>query len=175
MHGTYKISNIEMCDLYLKIVASAPKVQFSLGNELFWFHHKKQLSLWTFWKPYVYSCPFAYNLTSSAIWCQTFNYIFPKILAKVLVTTVFEIFSVSCNLKWCNSHPPKLVVHPILFAMDWTMRRNLVGPAHLRIFSSLDFLLALRHLWRINSLDLLLNSCSCCCNVNYHFCYNIKT
>jgi hypothetical protein len=37
MHGTYKISNIDVCDLYLKIVV---KVQFSLGNELFLFHHK---------------------------------------------------------------------------------------------------------------------------------------
>lgn len=34
MHGTYKISDIDMCDLY-QIVVSAPKVQFSLGNELF--------------------------------------------------------------------------------------------------------------------------------------------
>jgi hypothetical protein len=92
MHGTYKISNIDMCDLYLKIVASAPKVQFSLGNELFWFHHKKQLSLWTLWKPYVYSCPFAYNLTSSAIWCQTFNYFFPKSFGKSFIDNCFWNF-----------------------------------------------------------------------------------
>ncbi len=34
MHGTYKISDIDMWDLY-QIVVSALKVQFSLGNELF--------------------------------------------------------------------------------------------------------------------------------------------
>jgi hypothetical protein len=34
MHSTYKISDIGMWDLY-QIVVSAPKVQFSLGNELF--------------------------------------------------------------------------------------------------------------------------------------------
>ncbi len=146
-----------------------------MGNELFWFHHKRQFSLWTLWKLFKYSCPFAYNLASSAIWCQTFNYFFPKILAKVVLTISFEIFSISCKPQnGVIAIPPKLMVHPILFAMEWTMRRNLVGPTHLRIISSLDFLLALRHLWRINSLDLLRNSYSCCCNVNYHFCDNKK-
>lgn len=35
-----------------------------LGNEFLWFHHKRQFSLWTLWKLYIYSSKFS-NLMSN--------------------------------------------------------------------------------------------------------------